>query len=210
MKRVFSAVNGVDFRLPSAYIDRTKKEFKQMAVIVFDLDMTVIDSSHRHVSKPDGSIDLAAWFDNCHRVVDDTLLPLAAAVRRLYDAGHFVVLCTARAMQAADWKWMLEHSEQLPHHAFYSREGHFVSKDSPEYADSYYGFIGDARSDELIKLEQITSFVQSIGYETIAEANVILFEDNLKTIAAFEAAGALGVDANWANRSEAARQRKVA
>lgn len=181
-----------------------------MAVIVFDLDMTVIDSSHRHVSKPDGSLDLANWFQNCHKVVDDTLLPLAAAVRRLYDAGHHIVLCTARCMQDADWQWMGRHAEQLPHHAFYSRQGHFVTKDSPNYADSFYGFIGDARSDELIKLEQITDFVQSIGYDNIAQANVIIFEDNLKTIAAFEKAGALGVDANWANRSEAARQRKAA
>lgn len=176
-----------------------------MAVIVFDLDMTVIDSSHRHVSKPDGSIDLAHWFDNCHRVKDDTLLPLANAVRRLYDAGHFVVLCTARCMQEADWNWLEAHSEQLPHHAFYSRQGRFVTKDSPEFADSYHGFIGDGRGDGEIKIEQITEFVQSIGYDCIADANVIIFEDNLKTIEIFEQHGALGVDAAWANKTEAKR-----
>lgn len=176
-----------------------------MAVIVFDLDMTVVDSSHRHVSKPDGSIDLAHWFENCHRVSDDTLLPLAKAVRRLYDRGHHIVLCTARCMQMADWDWIARHSEELPHHILYSRKGRFVGKDSAEYANSYYGFIGDARSDELIKLEQVQEYIESIGFKTFEEANVIIFEDNLKTIAAFEKAGALGVDATIANKAEARR-----
>lgn len=205
MNRVISATNGVDLAALVAYIEWVARELEQMAVIVFDLDMTVIDSSHRHVSKPDGSIDLAAWFENCHKVVDDTLLPLAAAVRRLYDAGHHIVLCTARCMQMADWDWIAKHNEQLPHHILYSRQGRFVSKDSPEYANSFHGFIGDDRSDELIKLEQVQDYIESIGFKTFEEANVIIFEDNLKTIAAFEKAGALGVDATIANRSEKRR-----
>lgn len=166
-----------------------------MAVVVFDLDMTVVDSSHRHVSKPDGSIDLAHWFENCHRVKDDTLLPLATAVRRLYNAGHKIVLCTSRCMQAADYAWMDKHSEQLPHHAFFSRSGRFVGKDSPEFATSYHGFIGDERSDELIKLEQVTRYIKSLGFKNFDDANVIIFEDNLKTIDAFQKRGAIGVNA---------------
>lgn len=166
-----------------------------MAVVIFDLDMTVVDSSHRHVSKPDGSIDLAHWFENCHRVKNDTLLPLASAVRRLYDAGHKVVLCTARCMQAADYAWLDAHSEQLPHHALFSRQGRFVEHGSPEYPNSYYGFIGDERSDETIKLEQIYNYIATLGYTSFDEANVIIFEDNLKTIDAFEQHGAIGVNA---------------
>ena len=176
-----------------------------MAVIVFDLDMTIVDSSHRHVSKPDGSIDLAAWFDNSHKVVDDTLLPLAAAVSRLYALGHDIVFCTARCMQIADWDWLARHSEELPHHICYSRTGRFVAKDSPEFASSYHGFIGDDRSDEVIKLEQIQEYIESKGFKTFEEANVIIFEDNLKTIAAFEERGAFGINANIANRSEKRR-----
>ena len=84
-------------------------------------------------------------------------------------------------------------------------QGRFVAKDSPEYANSFHGFIGDDRSDELIKLEQVQDYIESIGFKTFDEANVIIFEDNLKTIAAFEAAGALGVDASIANRSEKRR-----
>ena len=171
-----------------------------MAVVVFDLDMTVIDSSHRHVSKPDGSIDLKAWFENCHKVADDTLLPLASAVRRLYNAGHKVVLCTARCMQDADFAWLGRHASELPHHAFFSRQGRFVEKASPEYANSFYGFIGDDRSDEAIKLEQVQGYIETLGFKTFDEANVIIFEDNLKTIAAFQERGAIGVDATRWNK----------
>lgn len=205
MNRVISATNGVDFNDAIHYLERVAKELGHMAVIVFDLDMTIVDSSHRHVSKPDGSIDLAHWFENCHRVVDDTLLPLARAVRRLYDAGHHIVFCTSRCMQVADWSWLAEHSEELPHHICYSRHGRFVGKDSSEYADSYHGFIGDARSDEVIKLEQIQEYIETNGWKTFEEANVIIFEDNMKTIKAFEQRGAIGVDAHWANKTEAAR-----
>ena len=176
-----------------------------MAVIVFDLDMTIVDSSHRHVSKPDGSIDLKAWFENCHRVTEDTLLPLAKAVRRLYDRGHKIVFCTSRCMQLADWDWLSRHSDELPHHVCYSRQGYFVQPSDHEYANSYHGFIGDTRSDEIIKLEQIQDYIESIGFKTFEEANVIIFEDNLKTIKAFEEAGAIGVDANRANVTEARR-----
>ena len=176
-----------------------------MAVVVFDLDMTVIDSAHRHVSKPDGSIDLAHWFENCHRVVDDTLLPLAAAVRRLYDAGHHIVLCTARCMQMADYDWIAKHSDMLPHHILYSRTGYFVLPTDHEYPNSYHGFIGDTRSDEVIKLEQVQEYIETLGYKTFEEANVVIFEDNLKTIAAFQERGAIGMDANKANRRERER-----
>lgn len=175
------------------------------AVVVFDLDMTIVDSSHRHVSKPDGSIDLKAWFNNCHRVVDDTLLPLANAVSRLHKGGHKIVFCTSRCMQQADYDWLARHSDQLPHDILYSRSGRFVAEGSPEYANSYHGFIGDDRSDEIIKLEQIQEYIESLGFTTFEEANVIIFEDNLKTLAAFEARGALPVDAAVANRSEARR-----
>ena len=176
-----------------------------MAVIVFDLDMTIVDSSHRHVSKPDGSIDLAAWFENCHRVSEDTLLPLAAAVKRLYDRGHHIVFCTARCMQMSDWDWIARHSDELPHHILYSRTGYFVQPGDHEYPNSYHGFIGDGRSDEEIKLEQVQEYVETLGFKTFEEANVIIFEDNLKTLAAFEKRGAIPVNANIANKFEARR-----
>lgn len=171
-----------------------------MAYVVFDLDMTVIDSSHRHASKPDGSIDLAHWFENCHKTGEDTLLPLSRAVRRMYDAGHRIILCTARCMQDADYAWLADHAEQLPHHKLLSREGRFVTSDSPEYASSYHGFIGDSRGDGEIKLEQIMAYIGEDGFTSFEDANVVLFEDNLKTIDLFMKHGAMCFDATRANR----------
>ena len=158
-----------------------------MAVIVFDLDMTVIDSSHRHASNADGSVDLSHWFENATRdkVMADKLLPLARSVRTLYDAGHTIVLCTARCMQAQDHEFLAAYANELPHHALFSREGRMVTADSEEYADSYFGFIGDGRNDGVIKLEQITAYIKTLGFDTFEDANVVLFEDNLNTIDLF-------------------------
>jgi hypothetical protein len=170
-----------------------------MATIVFDLDMTLVDSSHRHASKPDGSIDLAHWFQNCHLVVNDTLLPLARAVRTFYDAGNDVVFCTARCMQQADYDWLNERSDILPHHALYSRQGYFVGPDSAEWENSYHGFIGDSRGDGEIKMQQIMAHIQAKGFRNFADAQVIIFEDNLKTLDLFKQNRAIGIDATKVN-----------
>ena len=50
---------------------------------IFDLDHTVIDSSHRQLTKADGSLDLAHWITNNTRekIMADSLLPLATQWR---------------------------------------------------------------------------------------------------------------------------------
>ena len=54
-----------------------------LCTLLFDLDHTVIDSSHRQITRPDGSLDLAAWIKNNTAPTScaDTLLPLAAQWR---------------------------------------------------------------------------------------------------------------------------------
>ena len=177
-----------------------------MATIVFDLDMTIVDSSHRHASKPDGSIDLAHWFQNAtpERIAKDTLLPLSRAVRTFYAAGNDIVLCTARCMQQADYDWITRHAEELPHHALYSREGRFVTPDSPDWAQSYHGFIGDTAGDGEIKIRQITAHIKARGFRDFQDAGVIIFEDNLKTLDLFKQNKAIGINATAVNRRMAA------
>lgn len=172
-----------------------------MATVVFDLDMTVIDSSHRHASKPDGSIDLAHWFQNAtpEKIAQDTFLPLAKAVRTFYDAGNDVILCTARCMQEADYAFIAKHFDTIPHHALYSREGRFVTPDSPEWAQSYHGFIGDTAGDGEIKMRQIMAHIQAKGFRDFKDAEVIIFEDNLKTLDLFINNRAIGIDATRVN-----------
>ena len=75
---------------------------------IFDLDHTVIDSSHRQITRPDGSLDLAAWRQNNTRanIMRDTLLPLAAQWRRLAKKNVTIVICTARVMGEHDYEYL--------------------------------------------------------------------------------------------------------
>ena len=77
----------------------------------FDLDHTVIDSSHRQITRPDGSLDLAAWGRNNTRanIMRDTLLPLAAQWRLADKKGATIVICTARVMGEHDFEFLRQH-----------------------------------------------------------------------------------------------------
>jgi len=70
-------------------------------IFIFDLDGTVIDTSHRYRNGPDGHIDLDYWFANStpDMIAKDTILPLARYMRKYYDEGHIVVVCTARSWE---------------------------------------------------------------------------------------------------------------
>ena len=75
-----------------------------MKYVIFDLDATVIDSSHRQICKPDGSLDLAEWKRNSTypKVMADKLLPLANHWNRIQKLKNvFIAICTARAMPGA-------------------------------------------------------------------------------------------------------------
>jgi hypothetical protein len=67
-------------------------------IFIFDLDGTVIDTSHRYRDLPCGNIDLEYWFANSteEQIARDTLLPIANVMRRYYNEGHTIVVCTAR------------------------------------------------------------------------------------------------------------------
>lgn len=78
---------------------------------IFDLDQTVIDSSHRQITRPDGSLDLLAWRQNNTRanIMRDKLLPLADQWRRLAKKNVTIVICTARVMGQHDYDFLAEH-----------------------------------------------------------------------------------------------------
>ena len=75
---------------------------------IFDLDHTVIDSSHRQATRPDGSLDLDHWRE--HSTPDlierDTLLPLAHEWRKIHRKGGTIIVCTARVMGYADYFYL--------------------------------------------------------------------------------------------------------
>jgi phosphoglycolate phosphatase-like HAD superfamily hydrolase len=92
------------------------------SVQVFDLDGTLIDSRHRTPNNPDGTLNLRGYFESKSRenIFKDTLLPLANLARKMYDSGHYIVLCTARDMNNDDYDFLNHHG--IKSHAIRSRD----------------------------------------------------------------------------------------
>ena len=90
-------------------------------IYIFDLDHTVIDSSHRQLTRADGSLDLDHWIENCTRekIYQDKLLPLARLMRSAYAQGHQVIVCTARVLSVWDHAFLADNN--LRAHAILSR-----------------------------------------------------------------------------------------
>jgi len=83
-----------------------------MKTFIFDLDHTVIDSSHRQITLADGSLDLNNWIENCTRekIMADKLLPLADHWRALaLGSRNEIVVCTARVMGKHDHAFLATH-----------------------------------------------------------------------------------------------------
>lgn len=80
-------------------------------LVIFDLDETIIDSSHRTPNHPDGTLDLARYFamKNRESIFQDTLLPLAQVFKSLNRDKNYIVICTARAMNQDDRDYLAQH-----------------------------------------------------------------------------------------------------
>lgn len=71
---------------------------------VYDLDGTLIDSSHRYRNLPCGRIDLDYWLKHLDQCVNDSPLPLAEQYKAdIADPETYVVICTMRPL---DYRWM--------------------------------------------------------------------------------------------------------
>ena len=78
---------------------------------IWDLDGTVIDSSHRYSTLANGDIDLPKWIaDNTRANIEqDKLLPLARLMRSNYRQGDIVIFCTARVLGVWDHVFLADH-----------------------------------------------------------------------------------------------------
>jgi hypothetical protein len=121
----------IDFSVGLGYIMTMKTEGKQLMknIIIFDLDMTVVDSRHRTPNKPDGTLDLQGYFSlrNRDSIMRDTLLPLAKAMRALAK-DNYIIIATARSVDEADYEFMKRNN--LPYNKFFSREWGSMEKDA--------------------------------------------------------------------------------
>lgn len=157
-----------------------------MAYVIFDLDGTVIDSTHRQATKADGSLDLDHWFENNtqEKILRDSLLPLAESMRALASIGHNIVVCTARAIQQADKLFLA--INRLPYNTLLHRE------------------IGNMEGDASLKIRLLETYFIGEGFNCAADAKAIMFDDNLKVIDAMVSIGIKCYDATKINAKIAA------
>ena len=112
-------------------------------IYIFDLDHTVIDSSHRQLTRADGSLDLDHWIANntADKIMQDKLLPLARLMRSAYSQGHTVIICTARVLSIPDYVFLEKHN--LRAHAILSRPMGCTDADADLKRELLFGHFKD-------------------------------------------------------------------
>jgi FMN phosphatase YigB (HAD superfamily) len=130
---------------------------------IFDLDGTLIDSSHRQLTLPDGSLDLAHWRENStrERIRQDRLLPLANVAKRLIVSRAPVIACTARLMGAHDYEFLTDNGLRFD-----------LVLSRPESC---------ALPDNLLKVGLLADFAKQTGREFRKMARFsLVYDDNVK------------------------------
>ncbi len=134
-------------------------------VAIYDMDGTIVDSSHRYrtISDANGErIDLDYWRENEYRGMDDSLLPMAAQYARdLSDPETYVIIATARVMRAPDWQFVKE---------ILGEPDYFISRND-----------GDAQSGKTLKINGLAKFFNLAWFKN---ADVVFYEDNVSYLKA--------------------------
>ena len=73
-------------------------------IYIFDLDQTVIDSSHRNPTNSDGTLNFQKYFKLRTRrnIFKDKLLPLANIFKQVNTDENYVIIATARTIDYDD------------------------------------------------------------------------------------------------------------
>ena len=72
---------------------------------IFDIDGTVIDSSHRQGD----TLDDWRRMNTSDNIGKDSTLPLFDQMRDAINEGQDVIICTSRVMGDADFRWLTDH-----------------------------------------------------------------------------------------------------
>lgn len=147
-------------------------------IIIFDLDMTVVDSSHRTPNKPDGSLDLQGYFSlrNRDNIMKDTLLPLARIMRKLAK-DNYIIISTARSIDEADIEFLEKNN--LPYHKLFSRKWGSFEKDAD------------------LKLKKLKSF---LNLRQFRGKPCIMFDDAKPVLSAMRKAGIVCLNSHKVNK----------
>lgn len=181
-----------------------------MAIIIFDLDGTVIDTSHRYRNKPCGTIDLDFWFANStpEMIARDTLLPLADVWRRYHREGHEIVVCTARDFSDNP----LVPTKNIG--TVY--EKYLADNDLPYHHLLHRTMAGDDHltlGDGDLKIRLLNEWAEREGKPSGWQETAVMFDDNMNVIRAMASVNIFCQDAVKHNaylESRAMRKRKAA
>lgn len=180
-----------------------------MAIIIFDLDGTVIDTSHRYRDTPEGHCDLDYWFLNStpEMIARDTLLPLADVWRRYHREGHEIVVCTARS-------W--ERHELMTCDPGPIYEAFLADNDLPYHHLLHRIMAGpdhETLGDGDLKIRLLNEWAEREGKPSGWQRDAVMFDDNMNVIRAMASVNILCQDATKRNAylaSRALRMRKAA
>ena len=149
---------------------------------IFDLDGTVIDSSHRQNTLPDGSLDLAHWVENNtpDKILADSLLPLADKMRSVRSGTDTVAVITARVIGDADLAFMSRNGLKFDH--LFSRAE------------------GNNTPDDLLKRRAILRLAKKLQKSMAwMRKNAVFFDDNLEVLGMMESMVIKTINATLAN-----------
>lgn len=134
-------------------------------VAIYDMDGTIVDSSHRYRTIIDGSgerIDLDYWRDNEYRAMEDSLLPMFEQYQKdLADDNCYVIIATARVMNEPDWQFVNE---------ILGKPDYFISR--------------PANSDVSGKTLKINGLAKFFNLVTFKDAEFVFYEDNISYLKA--------------------------
>ena len=124
---------------------------------IFDLDGTVIDSTHR---QGDGSLDDWRRMDTAKNVALDSPLPLLDQMRDAIADDLDVIVCTSRVMAGRDFRWLDDHG---------IRGVTILCRD-----------VDDDRLCGFFKLHLLKDYADSIGYTWARFCQTsIMFDDSI-------------------------------
>lgn len=134
-------------------------------VAIYDMDGTIVDSSHRYRTITDENgerIDLDYWRENEYRAMQDGLLPMFEQYQKdLNDPECYTIIATARVMNAPDWQFVNE---------ILGMPDYFISRND-----------GDSQSGKTLKINGLAKFFNLLNFK---KADFIFYEDNISYLKA--------------------------
>jgi len=129
-------------------------------VSIYDMDGTVVDSSHRYrtiIDEKGVRIDLDHWRAHEHLAGLDRLLPLAKQyIDDLADPTCYVIIATARVMNAPDWDFVTN---------ILGAPDYFISRPK-----------GSTVSGKILKINGLAKFFNLVPFKN---ADFVFYEDNI-------------------------------